>query len=532
MKRLASALLVLLALAGALAPVAVAVIVTPDVIMVDPNADIQAAIDELSSTAGGEIHLGSGTYTLTAPLIIDRPVKLFGAGMYSTYIYCASPDSDIVRVTGSGVSIRDLSIKGPESAGTGIGLSLKPAVDGFARNFAADNVYISNTGSWCAAVFGGGWMDTTLSGGLGGTVIAPSFSRCVFSNNQSGGTLYVGHGVAAPNFTNCNFTGSSFTRKMRGWTAAMTTKYDSLQAWNWYGTIPAFHVSTDSTILHRGHVYLCVATDAKFSGCVFQQPSTGDSDEPVLSIEDCHSTLFRDCYFEAFGTANGREHPFVTISASGGWLFDGCYAYSSYGAPFHFLRTNSHASSPCSGTISNFYGRQGGSTVSISAEARLNDFVFNTTLDGKESNPIILSNIRIATEDVSGVYWRNADVRQFNGNTGFYTQNVLLQNSARRFRVPNVSSDTLATTYYAKPGEMAFVHGGAINSGQRGRLFIAADNTTWAPMLYCPSMADAAARDVFYSSPGAYDMAFVRSDSTFHFWNGARWMKVSVEAAD
>jgi len=498
---------------------AYAINVTPEVILMDPTADIQTAIDALGPN-GGVIELGPHTYTLTKPLLINRPVRLTGSGVYSTYLYCADPDSDIVRVTSNGVVLRDLTIYGPASAGDGVGLKLRAPAGDVLRGFSATNITIHSTGSWCCAIFGPGYMDTTLAGGWSGTAIHPVFSRVIFYNNQSGGTLYSGHGVAAPTFTDCNFTGQGYTTPVGG-----TTTEDSLKAWHWNSSIPAYHYYP-TTVLHRGHVYLCVTSAAQFNGCIFQTLSVGSAtDEPVLSLEDTHDTRFVNSYFEAFGASNTRQQPFVTMSAAAGFVFENTYVYSPFQAPLHFLRTNSNPSSRCSGVLGGFYALQGSSSYgSLTPGERQNDFVFNTTLDGAGQAPIVLSNVQIQAIDSTGTYWRAADVRQFSGAAAFYTQNVMLQNSSNRFRVPNISYDSLSSAVSnPKRAEMIYVSApaaGAFTTGSKGRLFLGLDNANWSEVVSMNFHADSAARNVFFKAPYAPEFAYNAADDKLELYTG------------
>jgi hypothetical protein len=52
----------------------------------DDTVAIQAAIDALESAGGGEVHLPSGTYKITAPLTLAGQVNLIGENLWSTVI--------------------------------------------------------------------------------------------------------------------------------------------------------------------------------------------------------------------------------------------------------------------------------------------------------------------------------------------------------------------------------------------------------------------------------------------------------------
>ena len=136
-----------------------------------------------------------------------------------------------------------------------------------------ERVYISNTGSWGVKLCG----QTTLEAPDSSTydIASPRFQRMTVYNARSGGLLYSGVAVAAPTFTDCNFTGAGFTP-------------DSLDSWTWHDVIPCYARYDPDRVLHRGGVYLFSTTDAVFDRCYFQPITVGtvDGDEPILSFED------------------------------------------------------------------------------------------------------------------------------------------------------------------------------------------------------------------------------------------------------
>lgn len=496
------------------------IVVTPSVVYVDTTTDLQAAVDALPA-AGGEIRLGEGTYTLTSTLRLNKPVLLRGQGHYSTYLYGSDPDSDIVRVAVGGCIIRDLSIYGPSTAGEGIGLVLRADSGSIANDFLGENVVVHSTGSWCCAIFGPGYMDTTLAGGWSGDFVSPTFNRCTLYDNKGGGTLYVGHGVSSPGFNDCNFTGWGYTTPVGG-----TTLADSIKAWHWHATLPAYH-DYEVTALHRGHVYLCCVTAARFNGCIFQTASTGNTDEPVLSLEDTQDARFVNSYFESFGASNTRQQPYVTMSAAQGFVFENTYALSNYQAPFHFLRTNSNPSSSCSGIISNFHGIHGSATGgSLTPGQRQNDFVFNTVGDGAGRDAIVLHNAQILARDSASSYNRDVDIRQYSGGTGFYAQNVLPQNTSNRFRLPTMPYDSLTSVSTLRPGELIYADGGAAIGSLGGLLLVA--GTSFMPIKGAPVLADTAAREALFTSPLAGDQCFIGNYygsnlGSYQVYDGTAW---------
>jgi hypothetical protein len=109
MKRAILAVLALLLWTGPL----VAAPVSPSVVIENPNADIQAAIDALGTT-GGIVQLGCGTFTLTHTLRIPTDVTVRGEGT-CTYLYMESdtyPDSNIVQLMGTYSGLEDLQVIG------------------------------------------------------------------------------------------------------------------------------------------------------------------------------------------------------------------------------------------------------------------------------------------------------------------------------------------------------------------------------------------------------------------------------------
>ena len=263
-------------------------IVAPTTVLVDPTADLQAAIDALGS-GGGIVQLGPGTYPLiTVGLTVPYGVTLAGSGMGTTYLEMDNPNTDIVTVTGAYATVRDLTITvkaSARAAGTGVGLKLKASSSALMSECEFKNLNIFSTGSWGIKICDISNTYEPADYSLG-YIVGPGFSHVTVFDCRSGGALYSGAGVSTPKF-------HYFSSVCKGYRPAWPSRPSG--AWKW-PPMDAYGIGfTD--YLPAGAVYLFITTDATFDKCFFQSHTDSDN-TPAISIEDCISTAFNDCYFE------------------------------------------------------------------------------------------------------------------------------------------------------------------------------------------------------------------------------------------
>jgi hypothetical protein len=472
-----------------------------------PGEDLQTAVNALDSTTGGEIRLGPGTFQLSSTLRLDRPVILRGAGPY-TKIVGADPDSDVVLVTSPYVSLRDLQLMGQTVttaalAGDGVGLRVR-SDNSIIFDLIVENVMIANTGSWGIKLCGLTSLEAPDSSTY--DIASPRFQRVTVYNARSGGLLYSGVGVAAPTFTDCNFTGAGFTP-------------DSTDSWTWHNVIKCYGTLAPLRTLRRGGVYLFSTTDAVFDRCYFQPISVGavSGDEPILSFEDCLTPQVRNSYFEVLDAASSRNSYMVTMSANQQFVFRDIYVNSNRDAPFRFMQTNATAESKNWGIVDGFYGLHGG-TVATQDSA---DFWFNGSGDASGGDRIVLANVSIYNS-VTGLT-RDVDVRQTDAKTSaFPAQNVLLQNSARRFRLPAAGYGEMNTLATLKTGEFMFLRD-TLYAGSQGALMGVGSNYSFQRIPFCPIYSDTTTRGLNYAAPREGDMVYVLSVHKLQVWDGTAW---------
>jgi hypothetical protein len=151
-----------------------AVTVTPEVILVDPLADIQAAID--NTPDGGTLRLGPGTFVApdSAGWFIERSITIIGAGIgradsagtgtclrpYLGDTDSPDPDAQAFTITSSGVYFRDLCIgnlSAPAAASdslSGNGVFIDATSDTI-RDVVLERVTITHMGGFGVALYRG-----------------------------------------------------------------------------------------------------------------------------------------------------------------------------------------------------------------------------------------------------------------------------------------------------------------------------------------------------------------------------------------
>lgn len=472
-----------------------------------PGESIQDAIDALDPAVGNELRLGAGTHNLTATLTLDHPITLRGAGQYSTTLQTADDDLDIVAISGSSVSVRDLCIAGPATAGTGRGIYVRSEIGDTLADCIIHNVRIQQTGSWGIYLCG---QDGTEAD-PGGDVVGVVFHNVTVWDCKSGGAVFGGSGVAAPLFKECYFTAKGYTPS-------------GIHSWRWHDTLPSY-LNPALDPLPLGEVYLFDVAAALFTGCAFQLAGATD-DTPVISFETCNQPRVEHCYFECSSATNLRTNWLVTMSHTRQFVFRDNYMYSPQNEPVHFMHTNDNASSECSGLVDGLYVIHGDTAGTHGVD----DFVFNSAGDGGGNRSIILKNIEIRVS-ATGVV-RDPSVTQSGGTHTFAGQNVLLQNAGRRFRVPFVEHADLAAVLDPKQAELLYVKGQSADTGGLGGLMIAADHASWVRIPTLPLFANATARDAVFTganAPVEADLCYLLDTHKLQIYDGSNWVSVGSQ---
>jgi hypothetical protein len=243
------------------------------IVLVDTTADLQAVIDRLPA-GGGVISLGAGTFNTTG-LVIDKPLLIQGSGMDTTILQMDPTlvNVDIISVESSHVVIEDLSVYGPNSAGSGRGIVYTSG--DVIWKCGLTRVKIHQTAAECLS------FPNSDGGTAQDSVILSSFNDCWFRENCSGGeAVYIGWQHTTLEFHNCAFS------RFRG------------------------------AGLYMEYAYGCV-----FDGCSFEEPLTDTA--PSAYLNNCASNTFKNCWFENTTDQQSQYH----IGGAGaciGNVFDNC----------------------------------------------------------------------------------------------------------------------------------------------------------------------------------------------------------------
>lgn len=197
-------------------------------------ATVQAAVDVLPAS-GGVVYV-DGNYDVTsyAPVSLRDGVRLFGSSRggliesgggseptyWSSSLYCSDANKNIVEVIDAPYcSIRNLQLKGANSAGTQIGLKADLNTQSLSASLVMENVYIVNCGLHGAQVknyYLSSFRDCQFIGNKGrgfygkysGGVTNPhwDFDNCWFNLNKDFG--FYGENLGVSTFRTCSFQGN------------------------------------------------------------------------------------------------------------------------------------------------------------------------------------------------------------------------------------------------------------------------------------------------------------------------------------
>lgn len=220
---------------------------------------IQAAVDAVPST-GGTVYIPAGTYTAsTVPAFAGVTLStagtvLQGEGWGNTILSTTSTTAHLVSIDASACRVVDLSLQGPNSAGTGYGIYVNPS--------GADPLYyttierISTDGTASYALY------------IKAVCVMVKVANCVFADSKAGGSVYSSNegngGSTMLEFDGCLFAGPS------------------------YGA---------NGNLTKGVVHVEGGATHTFKGCGFQTPNA--SDDTYLSLGNfTYNVGLYNCYFE------------------------------------------------------------------------------------------------------------------------------------------------------------------------------------------------------------------------------------------
>lgn len=262
--------------------------VTTNLVFIDPTLSIQDAIDALG-TEGGTIYLRPGTYLLTDTITFptDRPVRLVGAGADITILdwigMGATPNQDCIKVQYSRSGVEELTVKGPYVAGTGRGIAVG-STSHTVRDCRFRNVLIRNTCAEAIAFLG--------TAELGGSFITflNVCEDCVFrSNFQAGATsqgmCYVGASCTTTRFVRCSFD------TFKG---SAITDFTGIAG----GGIELLSCNIEAPADDAQHwIILSASRWPKIHNCWFENTTGFFGKYKIIAINGCIGLSVRDCSF-------------------------------------------------------------------------------------------------------------------------------------------------------------------------------------------------------------------------------------------
>ena len=116
---------------------------------------LQSAVDSLPA-AGGVVFIPAGTYNATSspttyvpPLTLPngKRVRLIGAGTERTILSSSDVTKDMVKIEGDDCSLDEMTLKGPNATGAGVGVLIGRAGGTLVRPFLI-NLLIKDTAGW------------------------------------------------------------------------------------------------------------------------------------------------------------------------------------------------------------------------------------------------------------------------------------------------------------------------------------------------------------------------------------------------
>lgn len=182
----------------------------------DDTAEIQAAIDAAKLVGGGTVYFPSGTYKISAPLILHSGVTLLGNGRRNSVILVSVINVNAIEARGASaastivqINISDLKIVGPGKAagGTGVGIYVKWA----SVQVSLERLWVTTWGSHGVSFedsYSFSLRDCNLdSNGGNGFYGITNINHATFDHCQAGlntGAGFYISGGATTSFVNCD----------------------------------------------------------------------------------------------------------------------------------------------------------------------------------------------------------------------------------------------------------------------------------------------------------------------------------------
>lgn len=354
----------------------------------DDRVAIQQAINSVAAT-GGAVYFPTGTYLVASgPIKLLQQVSLRGAGRVSSILYSTSTSNDIVRIYGSDTGISDMRIRGPNSAGAGIGIRCN-GQDSLGASFLVHDINLENLDILETASWG-----INLAAQSGYEIYSTYITNIVQTSALSGGGLsFGGNSASAPSLIvqGSTIDGPGFST---------------------FGATP----------LSMGAVHINVANNCTFVQCIIEPTNTTG-----VSILTGQGITFRDCQFTYFKGADSGN-PFFTSSGFTNLTIDACryIALGTANGP-RIIKTDTGAGSGLSVRFTNNY------TSSSEAASHTDDiylanaqdlcFVFGNIFGGNAARQMVVYNNAAGAQ-------RQA-INDFslaipNGNPGYSTPHLLL----------------------------------------------------------------------------------------------------------
>jgi len=258
-------------------------IVRPSVVYVDPNADLQAAMNALSVT-GGVVQLGPGTFDVAATLTYpdNVAVRLIGSGEEVTKLrFLGLPaNSDCIKIRGGWSSLESMTVQGQTTSGTGKLVVIgSPTVRVgyvelsrlFLHSSAAETIYFEGS-----------------EAGHSQLVLGCRVVDCKVRTNYSAGSIassmvHIGTNCTTNRFLRCAFD---------NWKGVCITDYSGSAG---YGT--AFdRCSFDNPADDVGDwIRFSNALHPKVLGCSFENTTAFHSNHKIRSMNGCTGLAIQDC---------------------------------------------------------------------------------------------------------------------------------------------------------------------------------------------------------------------------------------------
>jgi hypothetical protein len=320
----------LVALALLLAGSAQAVIVTSEVTIMDPTADLQAAID--ATPDGGALRLAVGTFVADTDSgwTIRKKITIEGQGQGTVlrphHGDTSTPDVNargFTIINTGGVTIRNLMIENTSTPSTtaaydslGAGVLVDNSDNTAAvRSFSLENVVISHMGGWGVVLDGGdGYRDRSIN--------SARILSCDLSLNQSGGLKIIR--CMAPTVRDVYSHDNSLYGAWLiecGMPRLIDSYFDGNQV-----------ASTDA--VYQSQVRLDSSNGGEVSSCGFET-FYDYTNKTGLTLNNCYASNIHGCFFGNADSVSGTTSIRLVANTRGATIgpnYHSLVTYAVYGA--------------------------------------------------------------------------------------------------------------------------------------------------------------------------------------------------------